>query len=464
MPTTTIDEFIRSVRHDCVTNWADRVIQGQVPPIRGMARLTREAQDLALAECKRRGISPAEAQQALEKNIVDRTIGDVDVRAIREKDFEDLAEQLGVLLPGERENSGEQYQRLTKRKQEFELELLRKHGLDLRMYDIYGVGNSVLRQQLVDYMIDTYGLTYPVEQVFVSLGGISSIDRSLRMMRKHFASQGRKCMFAFPGPGWAVAKWQAEINELPICLIQTKEEANYKLTPEQLHQVLAENPDLRVLYLAVTNNPTAYSYSPNELAALFNVISAERPETIILADCAYIGTGDPQADKTRMQAIKNSSVFEQTIVVGSMSKIMTLTGDRFGWAAFGSRALADLMSLIWNNSSAGLPREWQLSFMMHLELYRTRPDLANKIRQLYALRRQRLIVELNELNQRHHLFDEVGRDEGGGIYNWSKFKSGEDVFTLFEKTGIAGVPGSAFGYNDRFVRFSVGIVPTSPQL
>jgi aspartate/methionine/tyrosine aminotransferase len=100
--------------------------------------------------------------------------------------------------------------------------------------------------------------------------------------------------------------------------------------------------------------------------------------------------------------------------------------------------------------------------MAHMELYRTQPDLGLKIRQLYALRRQRLIAELNELNRLHNIFDEIGRDEGGGIYNWSKFKPGQDVFTLFEKTGVAGVPGSAFGYNDKFVRFSVGIVPTSP--
>ena len=462
MQTTPIDDFIRSVRHECSVKWKDKVILGQVPPIRGMARLTREAQDLAFAECKRRNMPPAESQRAIATQIIDRTIGDVDARGIREEGFQDLAERLGIILPGERATGGEQYRRLQKRMEEIELDLLRQQGIDLRMYDIYGVGNPVARQQLCDYMRDAYGLTYPIEQIFMSTGAISAMDRTIQMLRKHFSNLGLKCDFGFPAPGWAVAKWQAETTGLPVCLIQTREDADYKLSPEQLRQTLADNPDLRVLYVTITNNPTAYSYSPRELTGLFQLVSTARPELIILADCAYVGTADAETDKARMQAIKDGNVFEQTIVVSSMSKIMTLTGDRFGWVSFGTRAIADLMSMGWNNSLAGLPREWQLSFMAHMELYRSQPELGQKIRQLYALRRQRLIAELNELNRVYNIFDEIGRDEGGGIYNRSKFKPGQDVFTLFEKTGIAGVPGSAFGYNDKFVRFSVGIVPTSP--
>lgn len=43
----------------------------------------------------------------------------------------------------------------------------------------------------------------------------------------------------------------------------------------------------------------------------------------------------------------------------------------------------------------------------------------------------------------------------------SKLKPGEDALSLFEKTGIAGVSGSAFGYNNEYIRFSVGFTPIS---
>ncbi len=456
-----LQETIASIRRQCTRKWADQVLKGAVPPIRGMARLTREAQDLLRDECLRRSMSPSRAEQIVASNIVDRTIGDVDVRAIKEEGFSDLADEMGITIPGERGSRGEQYLHLRQRMQEMELALWRDHGLDMRMYDVLGVGNPVLREQLRSKMLQDYGLHFPVEQIFLSLGGINGMDRSIRMLRKLFSNQGLDCVFGFPAPGFAIAKWQAEVSGIRVCMIQTAEEADYKLTPQQLHQVFSNEPDLRALYLTVTNNPTAYSYSPEQLASLFAVITAERPELVILADLAYIGTADPEMDKARMLAFEKANVVGQTVFISSLSKTFTLTGDRFGWVAFGTRQLADWMSLGWNNISAGLPREWQLSFMAHLEMMAEKPELSDKLRRLYALRRGRLIAQLEQLNAVHGIFEEIGRDEGGAVYNWCKFKPGEDAFTLFEKTGIAGVPGSAFGYSDRFVRFSVGIVSSS---
>ena len=45
------------------------------------------------------------------------------------------------------------------------------------------------------------------------------------------------------------------------------------------------------------------------------------------------------------------------------------------------------------------------------------------------------------------------------IYYRSKLRPGEDAFSLFEQIGIAGVPGSGFGYTDEYVRFSIGVIP-----
>lgn len=458
MISSELEQAIASIRRERTQKWAQKVLNGEVPPIRGMARLAREAQDLVYQECVRRGIPESQARDIVASSVVDRTIGDVDVRAIREPGFADLADQMGVRIPGESGASGAAYVHLHQRMQAIELDLLQHHGLDLRMYDVLGVGNVVLRQWLQNKMVQDYGLEFPVEQIFVCLGGINGMDRSIRMLRQLFCQRSVECVFGFPAPGFAIAKWQAESNGIRVNMIQTAEEADYKLTPKQLHQILVAEPDLRTLYLTITNNPTAYSYSPRELTDLFAVISSERPELIILADLAYIGTADPEMDKARMETFRAANMIKQTMFISSLSKTFTLTGDRFGWVAFGDAALAGGMSLAWNNISAGLPREWELSFMAHLELIRTRPDLSAKLRELYALRRQRLIAQLHDLNAEYKIFSEIGRDEGGGVYNWCKFNPGQDTFTLFEKTGIAGVPGSAFGYNDRFVRFSVGIV------
>ncbi|MGH2510168.1 MAG: hypothetical protein ACRDHZ_22550, partial [Ktedonobacteraceae bacterium] len=59
----------------------------------------------------------------------------------------------------------------------------------------------------------------------------------------------------------------------------------------------------------------------------------------------------------------------------------------------------------------------------------------------------------------HHLFTQVYLGDEATVYNWSQLQPGEDAFSLFEKTGLAGVPGSGFVYTDDFVRFSIGVIP-----
>ena len=108
---------------------------------------------------------------------------------------------------------------------------------------------------------------------------------------------------------------------------------------------------------------------------------------------------------------------------------------------------------------ASLPSEWQLRFMAYYRLIQDRPWLGNKLRAFYRLRRQRFIAQLQRIDAEQHLFERIYIDDDATVYNWSKLKSGEDAFSFFEKTGIAGVPGSGFGYSDEYVRFSIGVIP-----
>ena len=108
---------------------------------------------------------------------------------------------------------------------------------------------------------------------------------------------------------------------------------------------------------------------------------------------------------------------------------------------------------------ATLPADWQLRFMAYVRLIHIRPWLGEKLRAFYRLRRQRFIAQLQRINEEQHVFERIFIDDDATVYNWSKLRSGEDAFSLFEKTGIAGVPGSGFGYSDNYVRFSIGVIP-----
>ncbi len=460
-------EQVRAIRNHIVAIAAPAAREAAAP-IRAMARIVREVE----AECRRLGISEA----AIASEVQNRSIGDVDVRFIREReagavpgsadDYSTIGEDLGIILPGEEINGhisdGATYLRLREMMTSFERQLLREYHFDLRIYDVYGVGNPLLRDLLAESYRRKYGLPLNWQNTFASVGALNGLDASIRTLTMYYRDKyNEQPAFCFPAPGFAVVLWQAQASNAEVINYQTTEQDGFKLTAPNLQQLLIVHPNLRLLYLTLSNNPTAFSYDADELRALWQVIADDGRELTVLADTAYIGTGNPDQDRARMQAFLDApgDIINQTIFINSFSKIYGLTGDRMGWTSTTSDHLAAIIQTAWNNALAGLPAEWQLRFMAYAQLFNERPDIPDKIRRLYHYRRERLRHELEQVNAIHHVFDEVGVDDDTTIYNWSKLAEGEDSFTLLQKTGIAGVSGSSFGYDDRYLRMSVGFRP-----
>jgi aspartate/methionine/tyrosine aminotransferase len=455
-------QMVAQMRQEMTARYQPIVANGAAP-IRVMARMVVELRQA----CRERGIP----ETIIAEEIVNRTIGDVDLRAVTEHDgetdYSTLADEFGVALPGEelhgRVCSGDTYLWLRQRMTENERALL-SQGIDLRMYDIFGIGNPLLRGWLAEGMA-AWGLSLPKERVYLSIGAMDGVDKSLRGLAHTLQTRGdSERAVLFPAPGFNVPEWQAKSYGYRLHRVITRAEDSYKLTSAQLQQAIEEAPDLRVIYLTVSNNPTAFAYRREELEALLQVVidAAQRGRPLfVLGDLAYIGTGIPAEDQERMRAFSRPEVLRRCVFVSSLSKTHSLTGDRFGWVSIGDEELAAQVSPAWTNSTAALPAEWQLRFMAYLDLIRERPYLEEKLRALYTLRRTRLIEQLHRLDEQHHLFERVNLDDHATVYNWSQLRPDQDVFSLFEKTGIAGVPGSGFGYSDDYVRLSVGVIPAA---
>lgn len=437
------------------------LVAGGAAPIRVMARMVKELQQ----ECRKLGLP----EEMIASEIADRTIGDVDLRKVTERDgatdYSTLADEFGVALPGEMINgraaTGETYLWLRGRMLENERALLAQ-GIDLRIYDIFGLGNPVLRGWLAEEMA-AWGIVVPPEQVYLSIGAMDGVDKSLRGVLYHLRALGHTSpAILFPAPGFNVPEWQARQHGYRLHRVVTRAEDGYKLTAAQLAEALEQAPDLHVVYLTISNNPTAFAFTCAELEAIYDVVLAAARggrELFVLADLAYVGTGDPAEDRGRMRAFARPEVLKQTLFISSLSKTHSLTGERMGWVTVGDAGLAQQITPAWTNSTASLPGEWQLRFMAYLDLFRERPWLEEKLRALYTLRRRHLQEQLRRLDEEHQLFARINLDDHTTVYNWSELRPGEDVFSLFEKTGIAGVPGSGFGYSDAYVRLSVGVVP-----
>lgn len=469
MPTSTMPSdtdaqtLVHQLREAMVEKYRPLVAAAPAP-IRIQARMVNEV----ISEARKAGVPEA----MIAREVVNRTIGDVNVRRITEVvggvDYSTIGEDLGLILPGEvingRVSDGRTYLDMRERMMRFERLLLEEYNWDLRIYDIYAVGNPLLRQRLVERFRRDYGVPLPWEQTYISIGALDAMDKSLRTLNMYFRQKyGERVGFAFPAPGFAVCLWQAESVGMEIINFPTSEADRFKLTAPALRQLLDAHPNLRVLYLTVSNNPTAFAYSADELRAIYGVLRDSGREIAVLADLAYIGTGIPADDAARMAAFIDPVARDRTIFISSLSKVYTLTGDRMGWASMVNPEWAQVLPAAWNNANAGMPAEWQLRYLANIDLFDERPDIQEKITALYALRRTALRRELAEINQQFNLFEHIGLDDDTTIYNWSKLAPGEDAFSLFEKTGIAGVDGRAFGYSDRYIRFSVGFTPVPPE-
>jgi len=465
--TSTYSEYrtlLQQLRHDILVRYRPHIQEGP-GPIRVMARIVAELEQA----CRTHNIPDA----IIESEIVNRTIGDINLRLITEcdgktggpRDYRCLADEIGVALPGEQLHgytaTGASYLWLREQMMECERLLLTQY-IDPRMYDIYGIGNPLLRERLAQEM-QQWGLLVSKEHIAASLGAMDGIDKVLRSLHVLYQkSDNGHTGILFPEPGFGVPEWQARSYNYRLHSFKTLEENHFKLTGTELNTQLREHEDIRVIYLTITNNPTAFAYTADELNALHAVLKTYHDagrEVYILADLAYIGTGNPAEDRARMGTFALPDVLRHTIFVSSFSKTYSLTGERFGWVTVGNPALMPTLAPCWTNTMASLPGEWQLRFMAYLRLMDSRPWLAEKLRAFYRLRRQRFIEQLRRIDKEQHLFRNVYLDDDATVYNWSRLQTGEDAFSLFEKTGIAGVPGSGFGYSDDYIRFSIGVIP-----
>ncbi|HEX8995235.1 MAG TPA: pyridoxal phosphate-dependent aminotransferase [Ktedonobacterales bacterium] len=428
-------------------------------PIRVMARMVNEL----IAACREQGIP----EEVIAAEVVNRTIGDIDVRRISATEdgpqFVSLADDMGLALPGEVISGvtakGRTYRWIQKRMQELERELLAAH-VDLRLYDIAGTGAMRLREALAEHARRVWGVIFEPQQIYAGLGSTDTLGKFWQGLVAMRRLRGEREFTAiFPTPGFNVPEWQANNLGIRSHAIRTRAEDQFKVTPGALAAALDAAPDARAIYLTVSNNPTAFAYTPDELRALYRLLDERGSDLLVVADLAYIGTGEPAEDRARVAAMTEPSGRARTVYACTFSKSHTLTGDRFGWMAFGSPELAQAVAAGWTNTTASLPADWQLRYLALIELFAKRPEIEERIRALYRLRRTRLVRQLAALNAERRIFAQINLDDGGTVYNWSQLAPGEDVFSLFSKTGIAGVPGGAFGYSDDFVRLSVGCIP-----
>ena len=295
-----------------------------------------------------------------------------------------------------------------------------------------------LREEICTYNKRKYGVKYDAAtQVLVTVGGSEAIDAMIRAV----VNPGDEVLI--PEPSFVCYKpLTIMAGGVPV-IIETKEEDNFRLTPEQLKEKITDKTKL--LILPFPNNPTGAVMSKADLEAIADVI--RDTDILVLSDEIY---GELRySDEKHVPFSKIDGMYERTVVVNGFSKAFAMTGWRLGYAV-GPERLVKLMTKIHQYGIMSSPTTSQYAA---IEALRSCDNDVQTMCDEYN-RRRRIIVD-GFRNMGLSCFEPYGAFYVFPCIAKTGMTSEEFCNRLLEEEKVAVVPGTAFGdCGEGFIRCS----------
>jgi aspartate aminotransferase len=297
-------------------------------------------------------------------------------------------------------------------------------------------GTAELKKAIIDKFARDNGLRYVPEQILVSVGGKQSFYNLVQAL----LDPGHEVII--PAPYWVSYPDMVLLAEgLPV-VVSAGLEQGFKITAAQLESAIT--PKTRLLVLNSPSNPTGVMYSRAELAALGEVLR-RYPHVLIASDDIYehiLLVDEPFCN------ILNAcpDLYERTIVINGVSKSYSMTGWRIGYAGGPAKLIAAMKNIQSQSTSnptsisqvaAQCALESDQSFMQGwLKEFKARHDVVlhelNNIKGIQCLPSQGAFYSFPRMQDVIDGLDGVNNDVELAEY-------------LLTQTGVALVPGSAFG-------------------
>ena len=311
-------------------------------------------------------------------------------------------------------------------------------------------GIPELRQAIAEKFSRDH-LDYSPADILVSTGGKQCIFNLLMAV----INPGERVII--PAPYWVSYPDMVKLTEGVPVIVETTAENQFKITAEQLNQVLCHR--CKVLFLNSPSNPTGMVYTAEELAAIGEVVR-RHPNLIVATDDMYekiIFDGKPFATFAEV----NPDLKEQTVTFNGVSKAYCMTGWRIGFCA-GPSLIIKAMAKIQGQSTSNPNSIAQKAALAAL----TGPtDALVEMVSTYEQRRGWLVKAINAIPGMHAIMPDgafyvfpsvaglIGKRTPAGLV------IKDDVVLcewLLEEAGVALVPGTEFGTPEH-VRFSYAV-------
>ncbi|MBQ7932872.1 MAG: aminotransferase class I/II-fold pyridoxal phosphate-dependent enzyme [Clostridia bacterium] len=306
-----------------------------------------------------------------------------------------------------------------------------------KTYYTSNAGTMELRNTISGYMKRRFILDYDAKtEVIVTVGGSEAIDMTVRAL----VNPGDEVIV--PQPAFVCYGPIAELAGGVPVIINTKEENKFKLTAEELKAAIT--PKTKLLVLPYPNNPTGAIMTREDLEPIAEVLRGT--DIMILSDEIY---AELTYGREHFSIAQLDGMHERTIIASGFSKAYAMTGWRMGYTC----APAPITKQMLKIHQYAIMCAPTMSQFAAIEAMKNGDEDVAMMRAEYNRRRRYLVGGLRGIGI--DCFDPEGAFY---VYpNISGYGMTSEQFCerLLNETGVAIVPGSAFGdCGEGFARIS----------
>jgi len=297
-------------------------------------------------------------------------------------------------------------------------------------------GLPELKQAIVDKFQRDNQHHFDTDQVLVSSGGKQCIYNLCQAL----LNAGDEVII--PAPYWVSYPDMVLLADAVPVIVSAGYDDNFKLTPEKLEAAITDKT--RLFFINSPSNPTGVSYSQDELAALGDVL-LKYPNIIVATDDMYEHT---LFDNAKFVNILNATpaLLDRCVVLNGVSKAYCMTGWRIGYAG----GPTDLIKAMKKVQSQSTSNPCSISQVAATAALTGGLDFLEPMLTAFQQRHEFVVSSMNAIDgikclRSDGTFYSFPNVEGmiervDGVSN-----DAELAKHLLDETGVALVPGSAFG-------------------
>ena len=296
-------------------------------------------------------------------------------------------------------------------------------------------GTAGLKKAIIAKFKRDNNLDYAPNQILVSCGG----KQSFFNLALAFINKGDEVII--PAPFWVSYPDMVIIAEGTPVIVKCPEEQRFKITAAQLEAAIT--PNTKLVVLNSPSNPTGMIYSKQELTELAEVLR-RHPQVYIASDDMYEPirwTDEPFYNIVNVAP----DLYDRTFVLNGVSKAYAMTGWRIGYAA----GPAKVINAMKNVQSQSTSNPTSISQVAAEAALNGPQDVLQPMIAAFKRRHDLVVHGLNQINGISCL------PADGAFYAYASVRPliralglkscTEFADWLLEKTGVAVVPGDAFG-------------------